>query len=142
MEKEYKEGDPTSATDVKKLLSYVKDMKVRFYLHNISFDDFQKVYKKYRITDPNDWEKWEVHLQKLINERKMFKNFMPLLIKNTQPSILLVGKYDPCCSLKQRRFYIENAVNGEFFIFSKSGEFAHLEEPEEYCRTIFKFMNK
>ena len=99
--------------DLSNLLGYVTDMELRFYLHNISFEEYYKSMDTSDITDEM-WGKGERHLMKLLEagpagstQKKvlMTDDLLPLIPKITAPMLLINGKYDPVCTKKVKIFF-------------------------------------
>lgn len=131
--------DKTVAEDLMTLLDYVEDMKIRNYLHNITFEEYLKYMEDDTVTDEM-WGKTGNHVMKLMEEGKMFHNFLPLLFKAGKSVLLLNGKYDPACSLKQINYMKSNVKDITQVIFEESGHFPRIEEPQKYTNSILEFM--
>ena len=143
--------DKTEAVlDLSTLLGYVTDMELRFYLHGISFDEYQKSMDTTDITDEM-WSKGERHLMKLLETQaapdgslqkkvQMTDNFLPMLTKITAPILLINGKYDPACTKNQIEYIMNHAQNVSQVIFENSAHFPRLEEAQKYTRTILEFL--
>jgi proline iminopeptidase len=54
----------------------------------------------------------------------------------TVPTLILVGRHDPICSLRWSRLLHEGISGAELAIFEGSGHFPHLEEPEAFTRAL------
>ena len=143
--------DKTEAVfDLSALLGYVTDMKLRFYLHGISFDEYQMSMDTTDITDEM-WSKGERHLMKLLETQpapdgsaqkrvQMTDNFLPVLTKITAPILLINGKYDPACTKDQIEYMMNNAQNVTQVIFEDSAHFPRIEEARKYTDTIWRFL--
>ena len=143
--------DKTEAVfDLSTLLGYVTDMELRFYLHSISFDEYQMSMDTTDITDEM-WSKGERHLMKLLEAQpmpdgslqkrvQMTDNFLPMLTKITTPMLLINGKYDPACTKNQIEYIMNNAQNVTQVIFEDSGHFPRIEEAQKYTNTILEFL--
>lgn len=125
--------------DILNLLDYVKDMKLRNYLHSISFDDYMSHFSTDGITDEM-WAKTESHLLKLIEDRNSVRNYLPVLKELNKPTLLLRGKYDPACSENQVN-YINDLPNATIVEFENSGHFPRIEEQEKYVKMVLRFIN-
>lgn len=136
--------------DLLTLLSYVTDMKLRNYLHGISFDEYQMSIDTTDITDEM-WSKGERHLMKLLETQPqtndslqkrvlMTDNFLPMLSKITTPMLLINGKYDPACTKNQIEYIMNNTQNVTQAIFEESGHFPRIEEAKKYTNTILRFL--
>ena len=136
--------------DLSTLLGYVTDMELRFYLHGISFDEYQKSMDTTDIT-AEMWPKGERHLMKLLETQpmpegslkkrvQMTDNFLPMLAKITAPMLLINGKYDPACTKNQIEYIMNNAQNVTQVIFEDSAHFPRLEEAQKYTDTILGFL--
>ena len=143
--------DKTEAVwDLSNLLGYVTDMELRFYLHGISFDEYQMSMDTTEITNEM-WAKGERHLMKLLETPptpdgslqkrvQMTDNFLPLLAKITVPILLINGKYDPACTKNQIEYMMNHVQNVIQVIFEDSAHFPRLEEAQKYTNTIFGFL--
>lgn len=140
MDATYLPGDTACVEDLQELLQYVDDVGIRFYLHKKNFECFLALLNSLVAEDIVSQVKEQIFLRKLLADGQPCKNFVATLQKNTQPSILLVGKYDPICSIEQRRAYLENVENGELVILDSSGSFPHLEEPEQHLYSVQEFI--
>lgn len=120
-----------------KLLGYVKDMKLRNYLHGISFEEYMASFSTAEIT--NDmWPKSEKHLSNLLKDGAIVDNYLPVLRDLNKPTLLLKGKYDPVCSNNQTQ-YIKGLSNATVIEFDNSGHFPRIEDAEKYIEAILKF---
>ncbi|MBD5154554.1 MAG: alpha/beta fold hydrolase [Oscillibacter sp.] len=137
--------------DLSSLLGYVTDMELRFYLHGISFDEYQMSMDTTDITDEM-WPKGERHLMKLLETQPMpdgslrkrvmmTDNFLPMLIKITAPILLINGRYDPACTKDQIAYIMSNAQNVTQVIFEDSAHFPRIEEAKKYTDTIWSFLD-
>ena len=143
--------DKTEAVwDLSTLLGYVTDMELRFYLHGISFDEYEMSMDTTDITDEM-WSKGERHLMKLLETQpmpdgslhkrvQMTDNFLPMLTKITAPILLINGKYDPACTKDQIEYIMSNAQNVTQVIFEDSAHFPRIEEAQKYTDTILGFL--
>lgn len=139
IEKDYSTCIDDLFTDVMLILNRVKDEKWRNYLHGISYEE----YNEYRRIENLDMSLWNsnLHLQKILEERRIFDDYLPLLSSNKQPALLIHGKYDPVCTKEQTSYFQCNVINGKVSLFENSGHFPRIEEPENYLNTILSFMN-
>lgn len=135
---EYK--DKRVIFDILTLLDYVKDMQLRNYLHNITFDEYAKSLCAEGITE-DIWARGEQHLMKLIDDGKMFENFLPMLKAVNKPILLLNGKYDPSCSKNQIDYILKNVNEIKQVVFENSGHFPRIEEAEKYTDYVLNFIN-
>lgn len=120
-----------------KLLGYVKDMKLRTYLHGISYEEYMASFSTAGIT--NDmWAKSEMHLSNLLKDNAIVDNYLPVLNGLNKPVLLLKGKYDPACSNNQTQ-YIKGLSNATVVEFHNSGHFPRIEETEKYVESILQF---
>ena len=126
--------------DLMSVLSLVKDQKERNYLHGISFEEYQACWKSGDIPE-NGWEKGNIHMQKLVEAGEIFNDCLPYLNEIKQPSLLLVGKYDPACGKDQRDYYKQFSVKGSIVEFQNSGHFPRIEEAQAYTKSIIGFFN-
>ena len=136
-------------SDLLTLLGYVTDMKLRNYLHGISFKEYQMSMDTTDITDEM-WSKGERHLMKLLETQPMpagslqkrmriTDSFLPILTEITAPMLLISGKYDPVCTKDQTEYIMNNAQNVTLAIFEDSGHFPRIEEAKKYTNTILEF---
>ena len=144
--------DKTEAVlDLSTLLSYVTDMELRFYLHGISFDEYEMSMDTTDITDEM-WSKGERHLMKLLETQpvpdspsqkkvQMTDNFLPMLTKITAPVLLINGKYDPACTKNQIGHIMGNAQNVTQVVFENSAHFPRIEEAKKYTHTVWSFLD-
>jgi proline iminopeptidase len=65
----------------------------------------------------------------------------PDLHKIEIPSLITCGKYDECRP-ETAKYYQSLMPNAKLKIFNKGGHECHLEQPEQYNRTISKFLSK
>ena len=137
--------------DLSTLLGYVTDMELRFYLHGISFEEYQMSMDTADITDEM-WSKGERHLMKLLETQPapdgslqkrvmMTDNFLPMLPKIAAPMLLINGKYDPACTKNQIEYIMNHAQNVTQAVFENSGHFPRLEEAKKYTHTIWSFLD-
>ena len=138
--------------DLSTLLGYVTDMELRFYLHGISFEEYQMSMDTSDITDEM-WSKGEQHLMKLLETQPasngslqkrvlMTDNFLPMLPKITAPMLLINGMYDPVCTKNQIEYIMNNVRNVTQAIFENSGHFPRIEEAKKYTNTIWSFLGQ
>lgn len=143
--------------DLITLLHYVTDMKLRNYLHGVSFEEYQQSMNTDGITSEM-WAKGERHLMKLLNEGDgetetqtmpnasfqkrvvMTDNFLPIIQGISLPILLINGKYDPACSKYQTEYIINHVQNATQAVFENSGHFPRIEEANKYTNTIFDFL--
>lgn len=131
--------------DLLTLLGYVSDMKLRNYLHGISFEEYQKSRDTTNISDEM-WSKAERHLMKLLETQptqktvRMTDSLLPVLPKIVAPILLINGQYDPACSKHQIEYIMSHAKNVTQAIFENSGHFPRIEEAKKYTNTLFDFL--
>ena len=143
--------DKTEAVwDLSNLLGCVTDMELRFYLHGISFEEYEMNMDAPGITD-DMWAKGERHLMKLLEAQPapkgslpkrvmMTDNFLPAIPKITAPMLLINGKYDPACTENQIEYIMNHAQDVTRAVFENSGHFPRLEEAEKYTNTVWSFL--
>lgn len=143
--------DKTEAVwDLSALLGCVTDMELRFYLHGISFEEYEMSMDAPGITD-DMWAKGERHLTKLLEAQPapkgslqkavmMTDNFLPAIPKITAPMLLINGKYDPACTENQIEYIMNHAQDVTRAVFENSGHFPRLEEAEKYTNTVWSFL--
>lgn len=135
---DYQNGN--ALVDLIKLLGYVKDMKLRTYLHSISYEEYMASFSTAGVT--NDmWAKYEMHLSNLLKDGAIGENYLPVLKDLNKPILLLKGKYDPVCSDDQTQ-YIKRLSNATVVEFHNSGHFPRIEETGKYIETILKYFKK
>lgn len=138
--------------DLSSLLGYVTDMELRFYLHGITFEEYERCMDTSDITDEM-WAKGERHLTKLLETQPaptgslqqrvmMTDNFLPMLPKIAAPMLLINGAYDPACTKDQIEYIMSHAPNVTRAVFENSGHFPRLEEAEKYTDTVLNFLDK
>lgn len=145
------QGRAEAVFDLSSLLGYVTDMELRFYLHSISFEEYEM---SMDTTDVKDemWSKGEQHLMKLLEAQPapdgsmrkrvmMTDNFLPMLPKIAAPILLINGKYDPACTKYQKEYILNNAQNVTQTVFEDSGHFPRLEEAKKYTDTVLEFLD-
>lgn len=130
--------------DLLALLNCVTDPKLRNYLHNISFKEYQMSMDMNGITEEM-WEKANRHLMKLLEIRPtekitMLDNFLSMIQRTTLPVLLINGKYDPAYTKYQTEYIISNVQNVTQVVFENSGHFPRIEESEKYTNTILSFL--
>jgi len=86
------------------------------------------------------WERSARHSDRLFQEGKVSESIVPLLAYITQPTLLIKGKYDLVTPEEQVLVFLENVVQGEVSIFSESGHFPRIEEPEHYAAVVRDFV--
>lgn len=137
--------------DLIALLNHMTDMKLRNYLHGISFEEYQRSMNTEGITGEM-WAKGDRHLMKLLEDGSevqgtqkrvaMTDNFLPVIQKIVKPLLLINGRYDPTCTEYQTEFVMDKVPNAVRVVFENSGHFPRIEEADKYTHTIFNFMEK
>lgn len=127
-------------SDLQAVLSMVDDQKEQYYLHGITFEEYQPYLQNENIPE-DGWQKRGTHAQKLIEAGEIFNNYLPLLHKINKPSLLLIGKYDPVCGNDQREYFQKHSQNGTLVEFHNSGHSPHVEEPQLFAKSIIDFMD-
>ncbi len=145
--------NPTDVVwDLSNLLCYVTDMELRFYLHSISVEEYEKSMDTADIADEM-WGKGERHLTKLLEagpvpngaaQKKvlMTDDLLPLIPKITAPMLLINGKYDPVCTKNQTAYILDNAQHVTQAVFENSAHYPRLEEAEKYTDTVLRFLEE
>ena len=126
--------------DLIAILNMVADPKERNYLHGITFEEYRP-FQQHENIPKDGWKKGNNHMQKLIDAGEIFDNYLPSLNEIIKPSLLLVGKYDPCCGADQREYFQKHSIHGTIVEFQNSGHFPRIEEPEAYTKSIINFMD-
>lgn len=145
-------GGKEAAFDLMDLLNYVTDMKLRNYLHGISFEEYQMCMDTNEITEEM-WAKANRHLMKLLDTQPMqedsytkrvtmLDNFLPMIQKITLPVLLINGKYDPACTKYQMEYILNHVSDITQITFENSGHFPRIEEADQYTNTILGFLGK
>lgn len=138
--------------DLSTLLGYVTDMELRFYLHGISFEEYERSMDASDITDEM-WAKGERHLMKLLEVPptsngspqkgvRMTDNLLPVIPTIAHPMLLINGKYDPACTKYQIEYMMNHAQNMTQAVFENSGHFPRIEEAEKYTNTVWSFLDR
>lgn len=136
--------------DLSTLLGYVTDMELRFYLHSISVEEYEKSMDTADIADEM-WGKGERHLMKLLEagpagstQKKalMTDDLLPLIPKITAPMLLINGKYDPVCTKNQTAYILDNAQHVTQAVFENSAHYPRLEEAKKYTDTVLRFLEE
>lgn len=148
------QGKQEVVYDLIALLQYITDMKLRNYLHGVSYEEYQRSMNTNGITNEM-WAKGDRHLMKLLNEGDevlkmhpmpnasfqkrviMTDNFLPMIQEIEIPILLINGKYDPACTKYQTEYILNNAPNATQAVFENSGHFPRIEEADKYTNTIF-----
>lgn len=137
--------------DLSTLLGYVTDMELRFYLHGISFEEYEMSMDTSSITDEM-WAKGERHLTKLLEAQPepngslqkkvmMTDNLLPVVPKIAAPMLLINGAYDPACTKNQIAYIMSHGQNVTQAVFEHSGHFPRLEEAEKYTNIVLRFLD-
>lgn len=58
----------------------------------------------------------------------------------TIPTLVIVGQYDPVCSLRWSKALHEGIPGSELVVFEQSGHFAHVEEPGAFAEAIRRWL--
>ena len=58
----------------------------------------------------------------------------------TVPTLVIVGRYDPVCSVRWSMVLHEGIAGSELALFEQSGHFAHIEEPEAFADAIRRWL--
>jgi proline iminopeptidase len=130
------------------VLKMVKDDKVREYLHGINAEE---LYSHYQIWDEIEGLTQEQYneiykrggqtsLNKIFESGEMLTDYLPYLNDIKQPSLLLVGKYDPICEKTQRDYFQKYVAKGTVVEFNNSGHFPRIEQPQAYTKAIIDFL--
>ena len=127
-------------TDMWHVLNLVKDEKERQYLHNISAEELNASYPRQDIPDECRG-RGMICFEKIVQSDEFYNDYLPCLKEIKQPSLLLVGKYDPVCCETQRDYFRQFAVNGKIVEFENSGHFPRIEEPHTYTDSIINFLD-
>jgi proline iminopeptidase len=127
--------------DLLSILNQVKDESVRNYLHGTTIEEYRKYFENVNLP-PDSWQKTDIHLQKLVDAGEIFNDYLPCLKEINQPSLLLVGKYDPVCAEDQRDYFRQFVVRGTVVEFLNSGHFSRIEEPQKYTESIINFLEQ
>lgn len=135
------QGSQEYVYDLISLLQYEVDMKLRNYLHGVSYEEYQQSMNTNGITNEM-WAKANLHLKKLLSEGSLFvtNNFLSRIQKTAMPILLINGKYDPVCTKYQIEYILNNAPNATQAVFENSGHFPRIEEADRYTDTVLHFL--
>lgn len=146
LEKDYTGREGESVTDILKAQSFVKEKRVTMYMYSIQPEDYFHVFDEcFRELDVDEnWvdEKMLFHTMKLMEAGEMLEDHRPKLDANQQPALLLVGKYDPVCREKDRKYFREHAPQGKVVVMENSAHHPRLEDKETYLQAVFDFMDE
>lgn len=149
LDKDYTACESDAMWDILKAQACVKDKRVTMYMHSTEpsdyFDTFEECYKEFEMTDADKEEmdrKELAHLNALNDAGEINENHRPKVQAIKNPSLLLVGEYDPVCPEPEREFFRKNAPNGEIVILPNSAHHPRLEDKELYRDSVFAFMEK
>lgn len=140
LQKDYLPANSSVLFDMIGVLKQVKNPQKRNYLHNITFEEYNNSFSHEGIED-RLWAKGEKLLFKLVEDGKMFEDYLEILKEINIPQLLLCGKYDPVCSEEQQEAFGKNANDGKIDIFENSGHFLRIEEPEKYFNVVSGFID-
>jgi len=128
--------------DTVKDLITVNDEEMHKFLHVISMDVYNQYMEKYSLrVNVNDWQKYQTHTQKLIDNGDFFNDYIPYLKDINVPSLLMVGEYDITCGKDQQGYFREFAPNGTFIEFQNSAHLLWIQEQEAYTKAIIDFLD-
>lgn len=146
LQKDYSGCEKDSVWDILKLQPYVKDKRVIFYMHTAQPEDyfplFEKCYEDFDIDVEMADQKELMHVKKLVEAGEMLEDHMYKIAENKQPALLIVGKYDPVCTIEQQKFFLDNAPNGKIVVLQNSAHHPRLEDKEEYKQAVFDFIKE
>lgn len=57
------------------------------------------------------------------------------------PAIIMTGRYDFICPVRWADEMNREMTTSRVAVFEESGHFAHIEQPEEFARTVLRFIN-
>lgn len=78
---------------------------------------------------------------KVFNEKEATTmDLRPRLPDIQVPTLVIVGRHDFITNVAMARELASHIPNSQIRIFEKSGHFAHVEEPEKFCRTVEQFV--
>lgn len=135
----YGDKDSKIFSDLINMLQLIKDEKIANYLHNISYEEYSKSMNLENIT-PDMWGKSEIHMQKLIDDKDIFDNYLPVLKNFKGFKLLLTASYDPVCRDEQLEYCKSQIAEMKIVNFEHSGHFPRVEEKDKYTNTIINFI--
>jgi pimeloyl-ACP methyl ester carboxylesterase len=65
-----------------------------------------------------------------------------LILLDTAPTLILVGRDDFICPPSQAKIMHERIPDSELVVFENSGHFAHVEEPDAFCAAIRAWLKR
>lgn len=149
LNKDYSGHEDEAMWDILKAQSYVKDKRVTMYMHSIEpdayFNTFEDCFRELEMTDEDKAEmdrKELAHLNALNSAGEINENHRAKIAAIQNPSLLLVGQYDPVCPETEREFFRHSALNGEVVVLPNSAHHPRLENKEMYKDAVFAFMKR
>lgn len=149
LNKNYSGHEAEAMWDILKAQSYVKDKRITMYMHSIEprayFDLFEDCFREFE-TNEEDKKKMDqkelAHLNALNSVGEINENHRPKIAAIQNPSLLIVGQYDPVCPEPEREFFRRSAPNGEVIVLPNSAHHPRLEDKEMYRNAVFAFMKQ
>jgi proline iminopeptidase len=112
-------------SDIMNVVLRVSDEKKRQYIHGVSFEQYNN-YRKTENLDENLWDS-EEHVRKILAEKRICDDYLPLIKNSKHLSLLICGKYDPKNKKKQMDYFKSHIKNGDVAVFEDSGHFPRQE---------------
>lgn len=88
----------------------------------------------------SDWRKGVEQQQKIFDEKEIYINYNPFLMKISIPSLLIVGDHDPICCKVQKESFSKNP-NNTIITIKNAGHSLYLENPDEFICEVTKYLN-
>lgn len=149
LDKDYTGCESDAMWDILAAQRYVKDQRVTMYMHSIEphmyFDTFEDCYREFDMDDADKEEmdrKELAHLNALNNAGELNEDHRPKVAAIQNPSLLLVGQFDPVCPEAEREFFRNTAPNGEIVVLPNSAHHPRIEDKDTYKNAVFSFMEK
>lgn len=149
LDKDYTGCESDAMWDILAAQACVKDRRVTMYMHSIEpnayFDTFEACYREFEMDDADRAEmdrKELAHLNALNDAGEINENHRPKVAAIRNPSLLLVGQYDPVCPEQERAFFRSTAPNGEIVVLPDSAHHPRLENRDMYRDAVFSFMKR
>jgi len=118
------------------------DEEIDKYLHVISMDVYNQYMEKHSLrVNVDDWQKYKIHTQKLIDKGDFFNDYIPCLKDIKVSSLLMVGEHDITCGKDQQGYFRDMTPNGTFVEFQNSAHLLWIQEQEAYTKTIIDFLD-
>ncbi len=80
------------------------------------------------------------HARRLLEGGQLDNSIVPLLSTLRQPCLLVKGKYDLVCTDEQVLAFLQHVDHGDVEVFTESGHFPRIDEPERYAEVVRWFV--